>query len=116
MDWTFLRLLRMIFLTTAGSASGLYFRLGHRCRALTERGGDIRPVEMNRYRLKTYAAYFDRNALLEIVRKKLREKNVEAAYVLGSFSKEIEHYWSDLDLLISAIFKIIKIFGENREL
>jgi len=34
------------FLTTAGSASGFYFRLGHRCRALTELGDDIRTVEI----------------------------------------------------------------------
>lgn len=43
---------------------------------------------------------FDRKVLLEIVSKKTQGKNVKAAYAFGSFSKENEHYWSDIDLII----------------
>jgi len=43
---------------------------------------------------------FDRNALLELIRDNLREKKVIAAYIFGSFAREKEHLWSDIDLII----------------
>ena len=43
---------------------------------------------------------FPRKYLLDRILQKLENKNVDAAYIFGSFARENENLWSDIDLLI----------------
>lgn len=43
---------------------------------------------------------FDRHALLALIQDNLRPKKVIAAYIFGSFARETENPWSDIDLII----------------
>ncbi len=43
---------------------------------------------------------FDRQSLIDRILQKLENKNVDAAYIFGSFATETSHVWSDIDLII----------------
>ncbi len=43
---------------------------------------------------------FDRKCLLDRIRHELDNRNVKEAYIFGSFARENENLWSDIDLLI----------------
>ncbi len=43
---------------------------------------------------------FDRQCLVDCILQKLENKDVEAAYIFGSFARGKEHLWSDIDLII----------------
>lgn len=43
---------------------------------------------------------FDRKCLLDRILQKLENKNVDEAYIFGSFARKKENLWSDIDLLI----------------
>ncbi|NTW87673.1 MAG: nucleotidyltransferase domain-containing protein [Desulfobulbaceae bacterium] len=43
---------------------------------------------------------FDRKSLLDRIRHEFDNRNVKEAYIFGSFARENENLWSDIDLLI----------------
>ncbi len=57
-------------------------------------------MDLQKSRPKTSVLDFDRETVLDLIRKNLAEKNICAAYVFGSFARDESHLWSDVDLII----------------
>lgn len=55
---------------------------------------------LQKSRPKTSVLDFDRDALLGLIRENLTGKNIDAAYIFGSFARDEAYPWSDIDLII----------------